>query len=281
MPAFSLNTNVRSPAVAGLFYPEDAAALQLLIEHLLAATHVETQLPTLPKALIVPHAGYPYSGSVAAAAYRLVEPLRDQIKRVVLIGPCHRVYVQGIALPQAQMFATPLGDIPIDKIGRDHLLQRGDVLASDTLHALEHCLEVQLPFLQTVLDEFTVLPLVVGSTTAKQVASILSAVWGGAETLILASSDLSHYLSYDAACEVDAITATAIVGRHTDITPQQACGAAGINGLLSVAQQLQLEVTEIARQNSGDTAGDVHRVVGYGAFAIHESQPRETRYHAA
>jgi MEMO1 family protein len=274
MGEFSLNTSVRSPAVAGLFYPEDADPLRLLIEQLLADVHVELNLPSPPKALIVPHAGYPYSGPVAAAAYSLIEPLRERIKRVVLIGPCHRVYLRGIAVPQVQSFATPLGEIPIDQDGRDKLLRRGDVLASDTPHEFEHCLEVQLPFLQTVLDSFTLLPLVVGSTTSSHVAAVLSDVWGGPETLILTSSDLSHYLPYDSAREIDAATAAAIVNQHADITQHQACGAAGINGLLSITRQLGLEVTEIARQNSGDTSGDTRRVVGYGAFAIHESRHR-------
>ena len=271
MPAFSANTSVRSPAVAGLFYPEDAVALRLQIDQLLA-TALEIELPAPPKALIVPHAGYPYSGPVAAAAFSLIEPLRNQIKRVVLVGPSHRVYLEGVALPEAQTFATPLGDIPIDTVGRHQLLRRGDVLVSDTPHALEHCIEVQLPFLQTMLSDFTVLPVVIGASTAKQVASILTEVWGGPETLVIASSDLSHYLPYDSACETDAVTATAIVNRHTDLTHQQACGAEGINGLLSITHQLGLSVTEIARQNSGDTAGDVRRVVGYGAFAIHGSR---------
>ncbi len=274
MSQFLLNVGVRLPAVAGLFYPEEADALRMLIDRLLAQAHVETELPAPPKALIVPHAGYPYSGQVAAAAYSLLEPLRDTIKRVVLIGPSHRVYVHGIALPRTRSFATPLGTIPIDEEGRYQLLQRGDVLASDTAHELEHCLEVQLPFLQTVLREFTLLPLVIGSTTAPQVAAVLKDVWGGAETLVLASSDLSHYLPYGSAKEADAITATAIVNRHTDITRQQACGAAGINGLLAVARQTGLEVTEVARLNSGDTSGDVRRVVGYGAFVIHDSRQR-------
>jgi AmmeMemoRadiSam system protein B len=267
----SLNASVRHPAVAGLFYPEDAETLRILIVRLLATAHVEVQLPAPPKALIVPHAGYPYSGTVAAAAYSLIEPLRDIIKRIVLIGPSHRVYLHGIALPQARSFATPLGDIPIDEPGRNRLLQRGDVLASDAPHELEHCLEVQLPFLQTVLGDFTLLPLVVGSTNVEHVAAVLEEVWGGAETLVLASSDLSHYLPYDSARQLDATTATAIVNRHIDISHQQACGASGINGLLAVARRFGLAVTEIARLNSGDTSGEVRRVVGYGAFAIHES----------
>jgi AmmeMemoRadiSam system protein B len=156
-------------------------------------------------------------------------------------------------------------------------LQRGDVLASDTPHEVEHCLEVQLPFLQCVLRDFALLPLVIGSTSAEHVAAVLRDVWGGSETLVLASSDLSHYLSYDSAKEVDAVTASAIVSRHADISHHQACGASGINGLLVVAQQLGLDVTEIARLNSGDTSGDVRRVVGYGAFAIHESRQRTTQ----
>jgi AmmeMemoRadiSam system protein B len=272
MANFSTNAGVRHPAVAGLFYPADPDALHAVLDQLLANAHTEIHLPKAPKALIVPHAGYPYSGPVAAAAYSLIEPLRKQIKRVVLIGPSHRVYLRGVALPQVKTFVTPLGEIPIDTQGRDILLRRGDVLASDAAHAMEHCLEVQLPFLQTVLNDFTLLPLVIGSTTPAQVAGVLADVWGGPETLVLASSDLSHYHSYDYANEMDAATAADIVNRHTDITHEQACGASGINGLLSIAQQLGLQVAEIARQNSGDTAGDSRRVVGYGAFAIHESR---------
>jgi MEMO1 family protein len=274
MSEYSLNASVRPPAVAGLFYPGDAEALREMLGRLLANAHVETQLPFPPKALIVPHAGYPYSGQVAAAAYNLVESLCAVIKRVVLIGPSHRVYLHGIALPRTQSFATPLGVIPIDEEGRHRLLQRGDVIASDAPHELEHCLEVQLPFLQTLLHDFSLLPLVVGSTSVPHVAAVLQDVWGDAETLVVASSDLSHYLPYGPAKEVDAVTASAIVNRHTDITHQQACGAAGVNGLLAIAQRLGLDVTEIARLNSGDTSGDVRRVVGYGAFAIHEPRKR-------
>jgi AmmeMemoRadiSam system protein B len=277
MAEFTLNAGIRPPAVAGLFYPEDADALRSLIEKLRGDSLVEAELPAPPKALIVPHAGYPYSGPVAAAAYSLIEPLREVIRRVVLIGPSHRVYLHGVALPQAQSFATPLGDIPIDEDGRNLLLQRGDVLASDAPHEMEHCLEVQLPFLQTVLHEFTLLPLVIGSARTPQVAALLEDVWGGAETLVLASSDLSHYLPYDSARQFDAVTATAIVNRHTDLTHEQACGAAAINGLLAVARKLGLDVTEIVRLNSGDTAGDVRRVVGYGAFAIHEPRNRTSQ----
>src|SRR5262245_23466342 len=171
MAHFRLNAGIRAPAVAGLFYPEDAAALRSAIEKLRAGTLVEAELPAPPKALIVPHAGYPYSGPVAAAAYSLIEPLRDVIRRVVLIGPSHRVYLRGIALPQSHSFATPLGEVAIDEEGRNRLLQRGDVLAADEPHEMEHCLEVQLPFLQMVLRDFTLLPLVVGSTQVPRVAA--------------------------------------------------------------------------------------------------------------
>jgi AmmeMemoRadiSam system protein B len=269
MNDFSLSASVRTPAVAGLFYPEDADDLRATVGNLLANVDVSAALPAPPEALIVPHAGYPYSGPVAAAAYKLIEPLRDRIKRIVMVGPSHRVYLKGVAVPRVRCFATPLGEIPIDAAGRNRLLESRAVLASDTPHEFEHCLEVQLPFLQTVIGEFALLPLVVGSTPATQLASILEDFWGGEETLVIASSDLSHYHPYASAREIDAMTAKAIVAGHTDLTHDQACGAAAINGLLTVARRRALKVTEIARLNSGDTAGDLNRVVGYGAYAIH------------
>ena len=270
MGSFSTNTStVRHPAVAGLFYPDDGESLREMLSRLLSRVS-SIELPVQPKALIVPHAGYPYSGEVAASAYALLEPYRRRISRVVVFGPAHRVYLRGIALPEAQIFATPLGQVQVDRVGRSLLLARGDVLASDAPHELEHCLEVQLPFLQTILDEFTVLPLVIGDTSPQQVESVLRDVWGGAETLLVASSDLSHYHSSAEARVLDAATADAILNRHSDLTGEQACGAGGINGLMRAARRLGLSVTEIARQNSGDTSGDTRHVVGYGAFAIHE-----------
>ena len=272
MGAYSLSSTVRHPAVAGLFYPAEADALRALIEQLLADVSVDVDLPSSPKALIVPHAGYPYSGSVAAAAYRLLERFRQSISRVVVIGPSHRIYLSGIAMPKAESFVTPLGELPIDAKARYLLARRGDVMASDAPHELEHCLEVQLPFLQTVLNDFTLVPLVVGSTTAEHVASVLRDVWGDSETLIVASSDLSHYLTYEVAREFDEQTATAIRSGRATLSHSQACGAYALNGLLRVANDLGLNVSEICRLNSGDTAGDMRRVVGYGAFALHESQ---------
>ena len=274
MAYFSITSDVRQPAVAGLFYPENPGPLRALIQRLQANSQIDVRLPTPPKALIVPHAGYPYSGAVAAAGFGLLKTLRETVTRVVLIGPIHRLYLRGIALPQARVFATPLGEISIDDEGRNRLVKRGDVLASDTPHAMEHCLEVQLPFLQAMLRDFSLLPLIVGSTTAEHVAAVLSEVWGDEETVILASSDLSHYLTYESAQRLDKVTAAAIGNRQTDLTQQQACGAAAINGLLLVAKERGLEVTEIARLNSGDTSGDVERVVGYGAFALHEPRRR-------
>ncbi|HXQ63737.1 MAG TPA: AmmeMemoRadiSam system protein B [Steroidobacteraceae bacterium] len=260
---------MREPAVAGTFYPGTAstlrAALATLLQHASAA-----QRPAPPaKALIVPHAGYVYSGTVAAAAYAPLVTRRSEISKVVVIGPSHRAYFHGIAIPEAEAFATPLGQIRIDVAGKAKLAGRGDVLVADGPHELEHCIEVQLPFLQAVLEEFTLIPLLAGIASAQYVASVLTDVWGGPETLVLASSDLSHYHPYDAARQLDAQTAAAIVARQTRLSGEQACGAVAINGLLARARELGLAVDEIARLNSGDTAGDRTRVVGYGAFAVH------------
>lgn len=269
MRGVSINTSVRAPAVAGVFYPDNAEVLRELVGRLLEDSSTRADARP-PKALIVPHAGFAYSGPVAAAAYRLLSPLRATIERVVIVGPSHRVYLEGIAVPKSNAFATPLGEVPVDAAGRERLLARGDVIASDAPHEMEHCVEVQLPFLQTVLSNFSVLPLVVGLASTEQVAAVLDDVWGGAETLLLASSDLSHYLPYRSAQNIDAVTARAIVARRTDITHEQACGASAINGLLELARRKNLRVAEIARNNSGDTAGDTRRVVGYGAFALDE-----------
>jgi AmmeMemoRadiSam system protein B len=269
----SANARVREAAVAGLFYPGDPSALRSIALELLehgADIGPPAALPAPPKALIVPHAGFAYSGSVAGAAYRSIAARCGGISRVVLIGPSHRVYFRGIAASQAQAFSTPLGEVRVDDELRNRALAAGTVVASDLPHASEHCLEVQLPFLQTLLGEFTILPLVAGVASAEDVAGALADVWGGAETLVLVSSDLSHYRSYASARAFDADTAAAIVERHPSLSPEQACGAVAINGLLALARERTLAVREIARLNSGDTAGDRTRVVGYGAFAIHE-----------
>jgi MEMO1 family protein len=259
----------RPPAVAGLFYPDDERELRDVVSGYLRQ-HKTPATAAPPKALIVPHAGYIYSGGIAAAAYATVASLRQVIRRIVLIGPSHRVYLRGMAVPAASSFATPLGEVAIDHTSKSELLQHGDVIESDTPHAEEHCLEVQLPFLQMLFDDFTLLPLVIGSATPEHVGAALAHAWGDASTLILVSSDLSHYHAYEQARRIDAATSAAILRREATLAGEQACGAVGINGLLYLASQRQLAVSEIARCNSGDTAGDRSRVVGYGAYAVHE-----------
>jgi AmmeMemoRadiSam system protein B len=259
----------RPPAVAGLFYPNDAGELREVVSGYLRQHSVAPTTAT-PKALIVPHAGYIYSGGIAAAAYATVASLRQVVRRIVLIGPSHRVYLRGMAAPAASAFVTPLGEVAIDADLKASLLQRGDVIEADAPHAQEHCLEVQLPFLQMLFDEFTLLPLVIGSAAPEHVGAMLAHAWGDASTLVLVSSDLSHYHTYEQARHIDAVTAASILRREPTLAGEQACGAVGINGLLHLAGERKLPVSEIARCNSGDTAGDRSRVVGYGAFAIHD-----------
>ncbi|HET9446959.1 MAG TPA: AmmeMemoRadiSam system protein B [Steroidobacteraceae bacterium] len=259
----------RPPAVAGLFYPDDERELREVVSEYLRQ-HSPSPAAATPKALIVPHAGYIYSGGIAAAAYASVASLRQVVRRIVLIGPSHRVYLRGMAVPAARAFATPLGEVEIDESLKESLLQRGDVIEADAPHAQEHCLEVQLPFLQMLFDDFTLLPIVIGSATPEHVGATLAHAWGDSSTLVLVSSDLSHYHAYEQARQIDAATTASILRREPRLAGEQACGAVGINGLLYLAGARQLPVSEIARCNSGDTAGDRSRVVGYGAFAVHE-----------
>jgi MEMO1 family protein len=260
-------TSARPPAVAGLFYPAIATELRDAVTRYLDEASV-VDLPASPKALIVPHAGYIYSGSVAAAAYASVRALRSKIKRIVLLGPSHRVYLQGIAVPEWREFVTPLGGTRIDAELKALLLEQAKVIASDAPHAMEHSLEVQLPFLQTMFEDFTLLPLVAGAASPRQVASVLASVWGGEGTLVLISSDLSHYHNYEVAQQLDRATSADILRYSTHLTGEQACGATCINGLTHLARERKMQLREIARLNSGDTAGDRARVVGYGAFAV-------------
>lgn len=264
------NSSIRPPAAAGLFYPDDPVELRAAVSSYLRQPGARTSSAPPPKALIVPHAGYVYSGGIAAAAYATVASLRQSVRRVVLIGPSHRVYLRGMAVPAATSFATPLGRVEIDGELKLLLLQRGDVIESDAPHAQEHSLEVQLPFLQVLFDDFTLLPVALGSIAPEHVAAGLAQVWGDASTLVLVSSDLSHYHNYQEARQIDAATSAAILRREPTLAGEQACGAVGINGLLCLAGQRQLAIDEIARCNSGDTAGDRSRVVGYGAYAVHE-----------
>jgi len=266
-------TLARSPAVAGAFYPADPATLSRDIQAYLDAVEngapLSHSLP--PKAVIVPHAGYVYSGPVAAYAFAKLLPLKGRIERVVLLGPCHRVPVMGLALSSADSFTTPLGDVPVDHGLDDTLLALDQVEVYDATHIPEHSLEVQVPFLQTVLGAFKLLPLVVGDATPGQVADVLEMVWGGPETLIVISSDLSHYLDYEAARTIDQQTCHAIETLDGQaIGNAQACGRVPVKGLLEIAHRRGLSVETLDLRNSGDTAGPRHQVVGYGAWAFWE-----------
>lgn len=269
---------VRPAAVAGMFYPDAPAVLRRTIDDMLATARPAAR-PAHIKALIVPHAGYVYSGPVAASAYALVAGLRDRIRRVVVLGPAHRVYVRGLALPEAGRFATPLGEVALDRTGMRALQDLPQVTVSAAAHRMEHALEVQLPFLQTVLGEFSLLPLAVGEATADEVAEVLERVWGGDETLIVISSDLSHFLPAAQARQIDRGTANAILALDPHLDHEQACGATPINGLLQAARRHGLRAIELDLRNSADTAGDPQRVVGYAAFAFEPTaaaQPDET-----
>ena len=225
-----------------------------------------------PKAIIVPHAGYIYSGPTAAVAYAGLSSVRDRIRRVVLLGPVHRVPVRGLALPRADAFETPLGEVAIDQPAVKLISGMKQVVSSDAAHALEHSLEVQLPFLQTVLADFKLVPLAVGDATAEEVAAVLDVLWGGEETLIVISSDLSHFLPYYVAQSVDSETVQNILDMQGDLSHDQACGGTPINGFLLAAKRHRLVPQLLDLRNSGDTAGDKNRVVGYASIAFNESK---------
>ncbi|MFN7088195.1 MAG: AmmeMemoRadiSam system protein B [Burkholderiales bacterium] len=261
---------MRPAAVAGVFYPGSPAELAHEVAGLIAGVRRDRAHRSAPKAIIAPHAGYVYSGAVAASVYALLEPARTQIKRVVLLGPTHRVAVRGLALPEAQGFATPLGTVGIDAAVVAALRGLPQITASEAVHAREHSLEVHLPFLQTMLEDFALVPLAVGDAAPEEVAEVLDTLWGGPETLIVASSDLSHYLPYRQAQLIDKATAEAILGLSTAIGHEQACGATPVAGLTLVARRRGLQPQLVDLRNSGDTAGDKSRVVGYGAFAFYE-----------
>lgn len=255
----------RTPAVAGMFYPADPRQLAREVKQLLAAANPHA---LIPKALIVPHAGYIYSGAIAATAYATLHRLAAHIRRVVLLGPTHRVAVRGLALPEADAFDTPLGRVMLDTAAARTIVHLPQVSVSAQAHALEHSLEVQLPFLQSILPHFTLLPLAVGMASAEEVAEVLDALWGGEETLIVISSDLSHYLPYDTAQRVDGETVQSILDLHQPIAHEHACGGTPISGLIVAAQKHQLTPHLLDLRNSGDTAGSRDRVVGYAALAF-------------
>jgi AmmeMemoRadiSam system protein B len=260
---------VRPAAVAGMFYPGTPRALRLSVRALLAATsHRAAADAAWPKALIVPHAGYVYSGPIAANAYARLAPGRSAIRRVVLLGPVHRVPVRGLALPGADTFVTPLGAVAVDADAVARLRAMPQVCESEAAHSLEHSLEVQLPFLQTMLDEFSLVPLAVGDASPSEVAEVIERLWGGPETLIVVSSDMSHYHPYEEASEIDRSTADEILALADTLDHEQACGATPINGFAHCARRHDLEAELIDLRNSGDTAGEKSRVVGYAAFTF-------------
>lgn len=259
--------SIRPAAVAGLFYPDNAGQLSAMIKQFIAK--VDEPATHAPKALIVPHAGYIYSGSVAASAYARLQAAAASIERVVLIGPSHRVAFTGLALEHADQFATPLGNIPVDTQSREQLSQLSFVDYLDEAHSQEHCLEVQLPFLQLMLNDFSLLPLVAGDASPQQVCQVLEQVWGGPETLIVISSDLSHYKDYATAQQLDRETSNHIEAlEYERLGHNSACGRVPVSGLLAYARKHQLQVKTVDLKNSGDTAGDKRRVVGYGAYVV-------------
>lgn len=262
-------SRVRPPAVAGVFYPFDPSELRRAVTGFM--DDCPGRQPTrVPKAIIVPHAGYRYSGPVAGCAYRLLRDAGAPFRHVVLLGPSHRVPMRGLAVPSVDAFATPLGDVPVDSAGRQRLRELGLVGVSDAPHAAEHSIEVQLPFLQAVLGDFDLLPIAVGLAPPDQVARTLDAVWNGPDTLVVVSSDLSHYHTSEDARQLDAQATRSILEQRSDLADELACGARGINGLMQVARRRGLVVQLLDQRNSGDTAGDRSRVVGYGSYAAFE-----------
>jgi MEMO1 family protein len=259
---------VRRPAVAGTFYPADPAVLGAEVDALLTDAQ-ESSAAGPPKALVAPHAGYRYSGPIAASAYATLRGGSEHVTRVILLGPAHYVAVRGLAAASSDAFATPLGEVPLDRDARTIACAMAGVDVNDAAHAPEHSLEVQLPFLQRVLGDFSIVPFVIGRASPDAIADVLDELWGGPETLIVVSSDLSHYHDHATATARDRQTADAIVaGRGDDLTTEAACGAYPVRGLLTAARQRGLAPALLDLRNSGDTTGPKDRVVGYGSFVL-------------
>ena len=259
--------HVKRPAVAGLFYPSTADDLKSTLDDLMRSA--DAAPPERPLALIAPHAGYQYSGPIAANAYATLGPWAEQIDRVVVLAPSHRVGFRGIATSSADVFRTPLGDIPVDRVAIKQLRTLPGVLALDDAFAQEHALEVQLPFLQTVLADFELVPLVVGDADSEDVSRVIDTLLSP-ETLVVVSSDLSHFLDYGGCQQRDRSTTARIEKMEADeIGPYDACGAFPVRGLLKSAQRHGWRVRTLDLRNSGDTAGDKSRVVGYGAYEFY------------
>lgn len=256
----------RQPAVAGVFYPVNTQQLHKMLDQYLTDAKTDAKVP---KAIIAPHAGYIYSGPVAATAYARLKQAQHLIKRVVLIGPSHRVAFTGLAVSNADTFTTPLGKIPVDQKAVEMIAQLPFVGYLEQAHTYEHSLEVHLPFLQETLKDFKIVPIVAGDASPEQVAQVIDMLWGGDETLIVISSDLSHYHTYEAARQLDNLTSEIIETKQYErLDSQSACGKVPVCGLLKVARERSLSIKTIDLRNSGDTAGDKSRVVGYGAYVI-------------
>jgi AmmeMemoRadiSam system protein B len=259
---------------AGTFFPADAAPLRAQIARQL---HGTAPPPCRPKAIIVPHAGYDYSGPVAAAGYACLAGQASTVRRVVLLGTCHAVRTAGLLTTSADSFVTPLGIVAVDKAAVGQAARLPQVSVDDEAHRADHALAVQLPMLQSTLDEFQIVPLLVGMCDAMEVAELLELLWGGQETLVVVSSDLSHHLSYEDACWRDRQTAHAIVRFDADaIGREAACGHRAIAGLLHAARRHNLRARQIDLRNSGDTVGGRDRVVGYGAFVFEPEHDDDT-----
>ena len=255
--------------MAGFFYPEDSAELESAVRTYLAAVPVVPDTAKIPKALIVPHAGFAYSGPVAASAYARIAGQRDVIRRVILLGPSHRVALRGLAASSADCFATPLGDVPLDRKAIDSILELPQVQILDAAHRDEHSLEVQLPFLRYLLADFSLVPLSVGDAEPEQIDEVIERLWGGEETLIVVSSDLSHFYDYETARSLDAATTRAIEALDPyGLDSKSACGRVPARGLLVAAKQHGLTVETVDLRSSGDTAGNKREVVGYGSYVF-------------
>jgi AmmeMemoRadiSam system protein B len=261
----------RPPAVAGSFYESHPVALRREVDALLETAPSPARAEA-PKALIVPHAGHVYSGPIAASAYALLRPFAERYRRVVLLGPTHRVPLRGLGLPGVGAFATPLGLVPVDEAAVAVAARCPGVTVSPAAHAREHSLEVQLPFLQRVLPSFSLVPLAVGAASEAEVADVLEQLWGGQETLLVVSSDLSHFEDYDTARAHDLATARRFLALDGHFDGEDACGCVPVRGLLALARRRRLAIELVDLRSSGDTAGDKDRVVGYGAFAFYERE---------
>jgi AmmeMemoRadiSam system protein B len=260
-------TKIRYPAVAGQFYPGDARRLKQTVDQFLADGSSEGK--EAPKAIVAPHAGYIYSGPIAGTAFSYLARANGGVRNVVLIGPAHWAATRGLAVSDSEAFATPLGSIPVNQESYQSIKSLHQISVYERAHEREHCLEVQLPFLQTIFSDFEIVPLVVGDATPDEVAEVLDTLWGGPETAIVISSDLSHYNDYATATRLDKETSKRIES-FQPVTEGQACGRRAINGLLHLARQRKMTAKTVDLRNSGDTAGPRDRVVGYGAYVFWE-----------